>query len=280
MQYLFFLLAFIGLVVGSYTDFKTREVPDWISYGLIFLGIFINIIYSIIIGSVMPTIHSFFGLAIATSIALIMFYLGEWGGGDSKMIMAIGAIIGMGFSLDSFFLNFLINTFFIGAFYGFFYGLILAFKNLKRFKKEFKGLYHKKKYSFVRKIMLAVSGLLIFLSLFFSRYIMIHFLILSLICIIAYFLIIFAKTIEKCCMLKEVSPAKLTEGDWIAKDVFVKGKRICGPKDLGISAEQIEMLKKSKIKKVLMKEGIPFIPSFLISFCVSYFFGNIIFLLF
>ena len=78
-------------------------------------------------------------------------------------------------------------------------------------------------------------------------------------------------------MIKKVSVDKLTEGDWIVDDVKVGGKVICGPKDLGISKEQIIELKKlaedGKIKQVVIKEGIPFVPSFFMSFIVTYFFG-------
>ncbi|GIU69536.1 MAG: hypothetical protein KatS3mg002_0772 [Candidatus Woesearchaeota archaeon] len=52
--------------------------------------------------------------------------------------------------------------------------------------------------------------------------------------------------------------------------IFISERKyITGPKDLGISKEQIELLKKSKIKKVLVKEGIPFIPAFLIAFILT-----------
>ena len=70
---------------------------------------------------------------------------------------------------------------------------------------------------------------------------------------------------------------KLTEGDWIAKDVVVKGKKICGPKDLGISRKQISRLSKLNIKKVLVKYGMPFVPSFLLAFIITLLWGNIIF---
>ena len=43
-------------------------------------------------------------------------------------------------------------------------------------------------------------------------------------------------------MYKYVNPKKLTEGDWIAKNIIIKGKQICGPKDLGISKKQIQKL--------------------------------------
>ena len=85
-------------------------------------------------------------------------------------------------------------------------------------------------------------------------------------------------------MLKYVLPKQLTEGDWIAKDVKVDGKYITGPKDLGIEKKQIRRLvsfyKKNKVKKILIKEGIPFVPNFFIAYVVTLIFGNFIFLLY
>jgi hypothetical protein len=84
-----------------------------------------------------------------------------------------------------------------------------------------------------------------------------------------FYLWIYIKVIEKVAMLKYVTPSELTEGDWIAKEVKVNGKLICGPRDLGIEKEQIAKLKqfyrKGKVKKVLVKYGIPFVPSFLLA---------------
>src|SRR3989338_7715536 len=280
MFWIFFLLALLGLVIGSYTDFKTREVPDWFSYGLIFAGVFLHGVYSAVIWSWTPLLYSLFGLGIGIGIALAMFYLGQWGGGDSKMMMALGAIIGMEFSLDSFFLSFIVNVFFLGSLYGLFYGVVLAFKNRKEFKKEFSRIYHEKKNIFLRRILVIAAIILIIFSLFLPLSLKIYLIVLIMVIFASYLLYIFAKSIEKCCMIKKVNHSVLTEGDWIAKDVVVRKKRICGPKDLGISLEQIEKLKKLHVKEVLVKEGIPFVPSFLIAFLFSYFFGNVLFLLF
>src|SRR3989338_6853087 len=240
MFWIFFLLALLGLVIGSYTDFKTREVPDWFSYGLIFAGVFLHGVYSAVIWSWTPLLYSLFGLGIGIGIALAMFYLGQWGGGDSKMMMALGAII----------------------------------------EKEFSRIYHEKKNIFLRRILVIAAIILIIFSLFLPLSLKIYLIVLIMVIFASYLLYIFAKSIEKCCMIKKVNHSVLTEGDWIAKDVVVRKKRICGPKDLGISLEQIEKLKKLHVKEVLVKEGIPFVPSFLIAFLFSYFFGNVLFLLF
>ena len=40
------IITFIVLLVASYTDIRTREVPDWLNYGLIFAAFGIRIIFS------------------------------------------------------------------------------------------------------------------------------------------------------------------------------------------------------------------------------------------
>ena len=101
--------------------------------------------------------------------------------------------------------------------------------------------------------------------------------------IISFYMWLFVKAIEKVAMLKYVTPDKLTEGDWIAQEVKYKGKVITGPKDLGIEKKQIKKLvslyKKKKLKKILIKEGIPFVPSFLIAFIITIIYGNLLMLL-
>jgi len=101
--------------------------------------------------------------------------------------------------------------------------------------------------------------------------------------ILTLYLWVAVKSVENSCMLKYVKPMQLTEGDWIAKDIKIGGKYITGPKDLGIEKKNIrklvEFYKKGKIKKVLIKEGIPFVPSFLAGWLMTVFFGNFIKLL-
>ena len=43
-----YFIGFIVLLVGSYTDFKTREVPDWVNFGLIGIGFGINLLFTIV----------------------------------------------------------------------------------------------------------------------------------------------------------------------------------------------------------------------------------------
>ena len=84
-------------------------------------------------------------------------------------------------------------------------------------------------------------------------------------------------------MLKYVKPQQLTEGDWIAKDVNINGKYLTGPRDLGIEKRKIrkliELYKRGKVKKILIKEGIPFVPSFFVAYVITLLYGNLVTLL-
>jgi hypothetical protein len=79
-------------------------------------------------------------------------------------------------------------------------------------------------------------------------------------------------------MVKKYPVSRLTDGDWIAKEVYVGSgksrKLVCGPGDLGITFEKIALLKRHNVKTVMVKEGIPFVPSFLIAFIMTYYLGN------
>lgn len=276
-----YVLSFIALFIGSITDLKTREVPDWVNYGLITSGVGLNLLFSAVYSDSSFIINSIVGLAIFFGVAYIMFYAGQWGGGDSKMIMGLGAIIGIDVSFrePQFLAGFFINALFMGAIYGLFWSIYLAAKNKKKFFMEFRKILLQKNIAKAKKFMLAILALLfIIFFLHNESYIKILILSLAFLVLTIFYLWAFVKAIEKSAMYKLVEPAKLTEGDWVVNDVYVSKKYICGPKDLGISKSQIrklvEFYKKRKVRKILIKEGIPFVPSFLAAFVVTLLFGN------
>jgi len=278
-----YVLSFVALFIGSITDLKTREVPDWVNYNLVLSGLGLNLLFSAIYSYPFFIINSIIGLAIFFGIAYIMFYAGQWGGGDSKMIMGLGAMIGIDVSFQEpqFLAGFFINALFIGAIYGLFWSIYLAAKNKKKFFMEFKKILLQKNIVKSKKFMLAILTLL-FVMFFLNNMLAIKILalLLAFLALTTFYMWIFVKAIEKSAMYKLVEPSKLTEGDWIVNDVYVKGRYITGPKDLGISKSQIrklvEFYKKRKVKKILIKEGIPFVPSFLVAFAVTLVFGNLV----
>ena len=213
-------IAFIALVIGTITDLKTREVPDWLNYSIIVGALGIRAIYSVFTFNWMFLVYGLIGLAVFAVIAYLMFYAGQWGGGDSKLLMGIGALIGLQFTEKTpLFLIFLLNLAIFGALYGLVSMFTLAIKHRKKFLPDFYMRIHTEKIEKTRKIILLLTIALIALDLLLIKPILIKILVFILIAFtyILFYLFLFAKSVENIAMLKNIPPEKLTEGDWIAK---------------------------------------------------------------
>lgn len=276
-------LSIVGaaLLVGTLTDLKTREVPDFLNYGLILLGLAMNGLFSIVYLDISYILGSVLGLGVMFLIAALMFYTGQWGGGDSKMLMGLGAVIGIPLRLEAvFLLSFFINLLLVGAFYGLLWSVGLAIWRRKQFSKVARAFLSGKAQVRIRAALLVGMVVVLILAAtaaFDER--MTDFLVwLALLAGVMYYAWVFVRSVEKACMIVPLPVSRLTEGDWIAKDVVVKGKHICGPKDLGLEKKQLRQLRRlasqGKIRKVMVKQGIPFVPSFLLAFLVTLWLGN------
>jgi len=82
------------------------------------------------------------------------------------------------------------------------------------------------------------------------------------------------KAVEKSCMIKKIPLSKLTEGDWITGKIKLKNNKIFASEKTGISAKDIALLKKNKIKFVNVKYGMPFLPSFFVAYILTIILGN------
>jgi len=283
-------VCLIGLIIGTISDIKTREVPDWLNYCLIFSGLGLRLIYSSATSDWLFLLYGIAGFAAFLAVALLMFYAGQWGGGDSKMIMGLGALLGLDFMhyrtlfSESLMVGFFINLLFVGAFYGMVWSIIMAATKWKKFTKEFVKIVKTGRFILIRRILL-IFVLAVLTSIFFigDDFLRIGLLLFCFMLMITLYLWPFVKSVENACMYKFITPDKLTEGDWIADDVSVAGELICSPKDLGIEKEQIEKLIKlhnnGEVKEIRIKEGIPFVPSFLISFLITLVWGNLLMLI-
>ena len=277
-------LVFLGLVVGSITDLKTREVPDWLSYGMMGAGVGLSLLFSVLYWDYSFVAHSLFGLLVMFLFGLLMFYSGQWGGGDSKILMGVGALVGLSWNLVPFpfLLAFFVNMLLMGALYGVGWSLYLVVRHYAAFKRSFSHIMGLKAVMKVKRMVLA-TGLVVLVSYFILDVLMWY------VVLVGYFVLLLisylgvaVKALEKSSMIRSVRPDQLTEGDWIVKDVSYRGKYICGPKDLGIEKKAIRKLvalfKQGKIKEIVIKEGIPFVPSFLLAFILTLFVGNVFFL--
>ncbi len=87
-----FLLSIVGLSISTYTDFKERIIPDWVSYGMIVLGLSLAAYESYFTQSISPLAWS----AVLTIAVFILAYIfwraGAWAGGDVKLFTGLAAL--------------------------------------------------------------------------------------------------------------------------------------------------------------------------------------------
>lgn len=273
---LFEIIAVIALAIATVSDLKKREVPDSISYGLLAVAVAARSFTAFQQKSFFPLIEGAVGFTLFFGIGYLLYKINQWGGGDTKILGSLGAMFG--FSLNNLFmLHFFTNILIFGAIYGLCYAVYLAFKNRKEMK--YRKIKHLKWVSF------GFIAVLIIGEMFFTDLLVrVVYALIVLIVYCSIFIINFTEAVQKYALQKYVKPDVLTEGDWIGEDVIADGRVICRKKENGLTLKQIaelkELYKKGKVKKVLLKEGIPFLPSFLIAFIVTWMGGNVLVVIF
>jgi len=291
------VVSFIGLIIATQTDLDRREVPDWLNYFLLVFGLFLAGLLSIVYSDYWYIVASVSMASIAFGLGALMYYTGQWGGGDAKMLAALGALLattkpifGMLFPYElgwvtEYNILFVPVLFFqiliAGALYGIGFSLYMGIAHRKKWYVQMKKLFATRTHKILRFCVFAIALIVLSIGfLYFDQGYATLFGILAIMILITYYIGVSAKAVELACMYRQMPVSKLTEGEWIAKDILKNGKRICGPSDLGISKNQIVTLKKLGFSQVLVKVGIPFIPAFLAGFIATILFGNILFFIF
>lgn len=275
---LLLIIALVMLVIATITDLRTLEVPDWLSYAGIALGLIVHAVMSAAQWTIWPLANSAIGLAIAFSLACLMFYTGQWGGGDAKLLMAMGALIGFDADKFGFGASFILNLIWMGAVWGIAYTFFLAARNLRNVSRTARTLLLQNQYARVSITSLTIAVASVVLALFVTAA-QKEFAALAVVSIAFPALVIITKATELSAMHKWVTPEELVEGDWLVHNVKV-GKKVIVPPKVGLEEEQITELKKLKGQKLCVKYGVPFVPAFLLAFLLTAKFGNIVLAIF
>jgi len=262
--YFLFFVALLWIIFATIQDLKTREVSNWLNFSLISIALVYRGFYSASIGDYSFLLFGLLGFGLFFVLGNVFYYAKVFAGGDAKLLMGIGAVLPFESYSDIAIvsLSFIFILFLIGAAYSLVYTVFLVYRNTGKFKKEFNKYLFSCKNLFILSFLF--SGiLLIFLQSLLWIFITAFLFLIPL-------LYIYLLALEKSCMIKLVDANKLTEGDWLEKDIKAGG-HIIKKSVHGLSLREIEKLRKAG-KKVLIKEGIPFVPAFLASFLIMGFF--------
>ncbi len=258
-----FLIALVWIIFASVQDLRTREVYNWLSFSLAIFALGFRFFYSLFSDSGFSFFYQgLIGFGIFFIVGNLLYYSRMFAGGDAKLMISLGSILPFSYNLFTnlkIFILFIFLFFLSGAVYGWAVTLLLSFKNFEKFKKGFsERLKQYKKFI----IMIMILGIVIMaLGIFESLLLGIGILIF----LFPYFYI-YAKTVDSVCMIKKVKTSKISEGEWLYEPIKIGG-RIIKPSWAGLSKEDITLIRK-RYKEIKIKQGIAFVPAFLISFLV------------
>lgn len=255
-EVILYFIALILILFATVHDLKKREVANWLNYSLLAIALIGKAFISVEKHDVFLFVYSLIGMGIFYGIALAFYYSRVFAGGDAKLLIGIGAILPYHNWMDISILGggFILLLLFVGASYTVVYSLFLAGHSGKKYLSEFSKILKENR----MKLILWWIVVCILLIVFRYAGLMIFALALLFICPL---LFVHLKSVEKSCLIVNILPSKLTEGDWLLNDVKVFGKVIKNSVH-GLNKEEILLLKKAG-KKVWIRQGIPFVPAFL-----------------
>jgi len=260
---LFLIVLGVVWIIGAiFQDLHRREVDNIWNFSLIAIALGYRAVVSVFVWDYWYFVNGLIGLGIFLILGNIFYYSRVFAGGDTKLVIALGAILPFSYSWV---VNFKIFGLFIGGFllggsiYVFIWSLFLVVFNSKRFFNEFGKQYKVYRYVFLISLVFVVFWVI------FSYFFGVQFVYVGFIFLLFPVLFVYAKAVEVSCMIKKVTPDKLTEGDWLAEDVFIRGKKIKVNWE-GVSRSELKLIQEKYRRKILVKYGVPFTPAFLIGF--------------
>jgi len=261
---LFLIVLGVVWIAGAVMqDLRRREVDNLWNFSLIGIALAYRLAVSVFSGNYWFALNGVFGFVIFLGLGNLFYYSKMFAGGDAKLLIALGTILPLSYD---WIINLKIFGIFIllflatGSIYVFVWAVFLVLNNWKEFSKEFL-----KQWKIYEKLFLLCLIFVVFWTVFVFLISQVVLVLIGLTVLLFPILFVFAKAVEECCMVKKTSPGKVTEGDWLYEDIVVGGKKIESSWE-GVSKKDLKLIRKKCRGKVLIKQGIPFTPSFLFGF--------------
>ena len=276
LEILLFVFALIGSIAAGLYDLKTTEIPDEIPYAMMAVGIIGNLIKTYLVWSYWPFLLSMITGLSFLGFGFLMYYLGQWGGGDAKILSAIGFLVPVVppqikvSLMFPFPVGFFFNVFLVGAVYMIVYAIVLSFINRDIWSVFIEGL--KANAKIFTTLNLAVMTFLIFFVAFLAKYyglfpvndMMMFGFAIFLVSMGLFILWKFVKTVEEVGFKKRIPMSQLKVGD-VPLDYKIWE---------GITEKELKKIKNSGKKYIWVKEGVRFAPAFPIALVFTLIFGD------
>lgn len=276
-------ITVLFLMLASLYDLKTGEIPEKITRGLIVVILIMAAIYSI--SSVNP---SFLAQSLLMGVGFfifgyLMFYLGEWGGGDVKLLAGVGCSIGFLNSVDHFaemesifpyYMDYFLNLVMVAVPYVIVYSFLLGLINPKVFAEFVNSLGRKRS---LLAIALSFTPSLITLSIDMPKLAIMYLLVPPLV-----ILALYLYAVEKIALQKTIDVQELKEEDILANDLIVDEKKIASRRNMeGVSKDQVAEIQRlaseGKIPRTItVRWGVRFAPILFFAFLLTVFLGGVL----
>lgn len=262
-----FWLFLIGILIATFQDIKRREVDDWLNLFLIFSSFTYLFFVSFYLKDPSIFFQGTFLLLFLLFIMNVFYYGRVFAGGDAKLLLSM-TVLFIGVSFYESLINvgiFVLFLFISGSVYGIFYSSVLYIRNYDKVNKKLKKNFWTKenKFIFILGLIFMFSGAYFYFILF----------IIGILIFIFPILLSLSRALEEGCMVRFVKGSELKEGDWLVDEIRI-GKKIVRPSFEGLSKKETSLMKNLKLVKI--KEGIPFVPAFLIAY-ILYIFREAVF---
>jgi len=270
-------IAFFGSLAAGLWDLKTTDIPDKIPHLMIVAGISIAVAESFLQSNYWIFVNSLISGGSLFAIGFLMYYFGQWGGGDAKILSAIGFLIPSvpsqfpGRIVLPFPASFLFNVFLIGTVYMILYAVAYAVMNKKLFNIFLKDIKGNQKVLYLGSIGIFFSFLSInyFLSTYLLDYFNLPFAITNSVLLLfgtigIYVIFRFAKVVQDYGFTKKIPISKLKVGDVLLENKLFEG----------ITEKELKKLKDSGKKFVYVKEGVRFGMAFPIALLFTLYLGD------
>jgi len=85
-----YVAALIATLIAAFTDTRTGRIPNWLTYPALVLGP----LFALALSGLQPMLLSMLGILVCALVPTLLFAKSAMGGGDVKLLAALGGLLG------------------------------------------------------------------------------------------------------------------------------------------------------------------------------------------